>query len=183
VCAREDPDGRGHARWRAQPAGAGRRPGSEALAVRRLVHRRHCGQQDGGRRDPGGPHGQERHQRSDAQRGQRWRRRPRRWCCCGSRATEGQTHQPTVPALRRPRAGDPLLGGEGEAERSGLLLLLRGPALHRRHGGPHRPPADCKLHYPCCGRGPSAHSHYLFPGGHFPQSVPQEAGVLLHLDR
>lgn len=52
---------------------------------------------------------------------------------------EGEAHQQAVPALRGPRAGDALLCGEGEAERSCLLLLLRGAALHHPDGGSHRP--------------------------------------------
>lgn len=53
--------------------------------------------------------------------------------------SEGQTHQPAFPEVCRSRAGDSLLGGKGEAEWSGLLLLLCGPALHCNYGGAHRP--------------------------------------------
>lgn len=58
------------------------------------------------------------------------------WCCL---QTEGEAHQQAVPALCGSRPGDALLCGEGEAEWSGLLLLLRGAALHHPHGGSHRP--------------------------------------------
>lgn len=55
------------------------------------------------------------------------------------RQFEGETHQQALPEVCGPGPGDPLLGGEGEAERSGLLLLLRGAALHRADGGADRP--------------------------------------------
>ena len=53
--------------------------------------------------------------------------------------SEGETHQQALPEVCGPRPGDSLLGGEGETERSSLLLLLCGPALHCSDGGAHRP--------------------------------------------
>lgn len=52
---------------------------------------------------------------------------------------EGPQHVPAVAALHRPRDGDALLGGEGEAERSCLQLLLCGAALQRPAAGRPRP--------------------------------------------
>lgn len=51
VCQRENADRCGHAGWSAQWHSSGGSSGSETLAVRRLVHRRHGGQQNGGWRN------------------------------------------------------------------------------------------------------------------------------------
>lgn len=47
VCSRENPDKCGHESGRAQWYGPGWRSGPEEMAVRCLVHRCHCGQQNG----------------------------------------------------------------------------------------------------------------------------------------
>ncbi|XP_054374413.1 adenylate cyclase type 3 isoform X2 [Molothrus ater] len=290
--------GRGHARGRAQRRRAGRRAGPEALAVRRLVHRRHRGQQDGGGRHPrarahlaehrglpegrvrGGagrgrlplrvPEGQghchlpgggpqagaaARRQRREAVpdlvprrvpsschhqrwpqpgaprgrrarpqqlRGARRRRRHRgsqpvvpepapaaaaagpgraRGGGGAERAgaepaaergpagarehpgAEGPEHVPAVAALHRPRHGDALLGGEGEAERRRLQLLLRRPRLHRPGGGRRRPLVGGQLRDLRGGRGAAGGADALLLGRHLPEGLPQKAGGLLHLDR
>lgn len=53
--------------------------------------------------------------------------------------SEEEEHLPPVHALHGARPGGPLLGGEGEAERGRLQLLLRRPAVHSCGADPHRP--------------------------------------------
>lgn len=56
-----------------------------------------------------------------------------------SHQSEGKTHQQALLEVCGSGPGDLLLCGEGETERSCLLLLLCGPALYCSYGGPHRP--------------------------------------------